>query len=184
MLLALLALFSLTLLPLSADATASDNYLEWRQYEEEWNESPAWSGGYSSFLRNSGCWVTSISILLRQYGLVSSSVDEFNPWICCGILAEHDALLGSGDMVLSRVGDAFPGFSYAGGVDYSVETLREKLHEHYACAVLVNHGGHMVAVRGVLEDDTVVIADPASDATTLDQFGGSETEILCFGPLQ
>jgi len=101
----------------------------------------------------------------------------------CGILAEHGALLNSGDMVLSQLGSAFPGFSYAGDCDYSLENLREKLAAGYACAILVNYGGHMVAVRSVLEDDTVVIMDPASDRTSLDEYGGSATSILYFGPV-
>ena len=184
LLLALATMIScVTLLPASADALAGSDYTQWRQDDPEWNETAAWSGGWSSFLASSGCWVTSISMLLRQYGLVSSDVDEFNPWICCGILAEHGALLDSGDMVLSQLGEAFPGFDYVGDYSYSVDTLREKLSEGYACSILVNYGGHMVAVRGVLEDDTVVVMDPGSDCTELDDFGGSAVTILCFGPV-
>ena len=167
-----------------AAALASDDYTQWKQGDEEWNESPAWPGGWSSFLSSGGCWVTSISMLLRQYGLVSGDVDEFNPWICCGILAENGALNGNGDMVLSRLGDAFPGFSYVGDCDYSLEALKEKLAEGYACSVLVNYGGHMVAVRGILEDGTVVVMDPGSDRTTLDEFGDSAVTIMYFGPVR
>ena len=184
LLLALLtAVACLVCLPGEAAALASNDYVQWRQDDPEWNSSPAWPGGWTGFLAKSGCWVTSISMLLRQYGFVSGNMDEFNPWICCGILAEHGALNGNGDMVLSLVGAAFPGFDYAGDCSYSLEALREKLFEGYACAILVNDGGHMVAVRGVLEDGTVVIMDPGSDRVTLDEYGDSAATIIYFGPV-
>ncbi len=166
-----------------ADALASDDYTLWRQYDPEWNESPAWPGGWSSFMGNSGCWVTSVAMLLRHYGVVEGDVDEFNPWICCGELYAAGALTGGGDMVLGMVGEAYPGFDCAGSYSYSFDRLQELYDEGYACSVLINGGRHMVAVKAVLEDGTVEIMDPASDMTTLAECSGVTT-IYCFGPIE
>lgn len=166
-----------------ADALASDDYSQWRQADDEWNESAAWPGGWSSFIRNSGCWVTSVSMLLRHYGVVEGDVEEFNPWICAGELYAAGALLGNGDMVLSMVGSAYPGFDYAGEYSYSFSRLQQLYEDGYACAVLINGGRHMVAVKSVSDDGTVEIMDPASDKATLAECSGVTT-IYCFGPIE
>ena len=182
--LALCALLSVTpLMRTGADALASDDYTQWKQDDAEWNSAAAWSGSYAGFLAKSGCWITSISMLLRQYGLVSEDVDEFNPWICAGTMFSAGALTGGGLTVLGMVGEAFPGFDYAGTYSYSFDRLRELFGEGYACALLVRGGGHMVAVKDVLDDGTVEILDPGWDYTTLAEWGGA-TEIIAFGPIE
>lgn len=178
---ACLALACVTVPAVRADALASDDYTQWKQGDAEWNQSAAWPGSYAGYIANSGCWITSISMLLRQCGFVSEDVDEFNPWICAGQLYSAGALTGGGLMVLSMVGSAYSGFDYAGSYTYSYDKLAELLDEGYACALLVKGGGHMVAVRGILEDGTVMIMDPGWDYTTLDEWGGA-TEIITFGP--
>lgn len=180
----LLALVTLTAaLAVPAGAVYSDDYAQWKQGDPEWNEAPAWSGSYTTFLANSGCWVTSVSMLLRHYGVVDGDVEDFNPWICAGELAAGGALLNSGDMVLSQVGSVYPGFDCAGEYGFSYDRLYELFDGGYACAVLINGGGHMVAVKDILSDGTVEIMDPGSDKTTLDQCSGL-AEIICFGPVE
>ena len=171
------------LMSAGADALASDDYTQWKQSDEEWNSSAAWSGSYAGFIADSGCWITTISMLLRQYGLVSKDVDEFNPWICAGEMYSAGALTGGGLTVLSKVGTAFPGFDHAGTYTYSFSLLRELFDEGYACALLVRGGGHMVAVQDVLDDGTVKILDPGWDYTELSQWGGA-TQIIAFGPIE
>ena len=133
-------------------------------------------------MRNSGCWVTSVAMLLRHYGAASEDPEVFNPFICCGELYAAGALTGGGDMVLRRVGEAYPGFDYAGEWSYSLDRLRELYDGGYACAVLINGGRHMVAVTAVGEDGTVEILDPASDKTSLSECSGVTT-IYAFGPV-
>lgn len=169
-------------LTVPADALASDDYTLWRQGDPEWNEAPAWSGGWSSFIQSSGCWVTSISMLLRHYGVETGDVNDFNPWIFCNELAAAGGITGSGDMRLSVIETVYPEFAYAGEYSYSHETLKELFDEGYACAVLINGGGHMVAVKNVTEDDAEIM-DPASDKTLLSECSGVTT-IYCFGPFE
>ena len=180
LLLAVIALAGCLTVP--AAALASDDYTEWRQGDPEWNETPAWSGGWSSFIQNSGCWVTSIAMLLRHYGVETGDVSEFNPWIFCNELAAAGGITGSGDMRLSVIEEVYPEFAYAGEYAYSHEKLLELFDAGYACAVLINGGGHMVAVKYVTEDDAEIM-DPASDAELLSECGGVTT-IYCFGPLE
>ena len=164
-----------------AGALASDDYTQWKQADEEWNETAPWTGTSAGFMARSGCWITSVSMLLRQYGLVSEDLEEFNPWICAGELYAAGALTWSGDMVLRNVDAAYPGFHYVGTYGYSFSLLQELFEEGYACALLVKGGGHMVAVRDVLEDGTVEIMDPGWEHTTLSEWGGA-TEIVVFDP--
>ena len=171
------------LLNTGADALASDDYTQWKQSDAEWNTAAAWPGSYAGFLADSGCWITSISMLLRQYGLVSEDVWEFNPWVCAGEMYGAGALTGGGLTVLGMVGTAFPGFDYAGTYTYSFGTLKELFDAGYACALLVKGGGYMVAVRNVRIDGTVEILDPGWDYTLLSQWGGA-TEIIAFGPIE
>ena len=171
------------LLAVRAEALASDDYTQWKQGDPEWNESAPWSGIYTRFMANAGCWITALSMLLRHYGFVSESVDEFNPVICAQELRAAGALTGGGDMVLRMVDTAYPGFVYAGSYDYSEATLSELFAEGYACALLVRGGRHMVAVKDVLEDGTVEIMDPGWAYTTLSEWGGA-SEIIVFGPIE
>lgn len=82
----LLALLMLvTMLPVTAMATASNDYTQWRQSDSEWNQEEAWPASQypnasMRWMRQAGCLVTSVAMLLRHYNVVvTSDVNAFNP---------------------------------------------------------------------------------------------------------
>lgn len=172
----LVLLMVLSLVPTVAFATASNDYTQWKQYDSEWNQSEAWPASqYPSatyrWMRQAGCYVTSIAMLLRHYNVVTdSNVKNFNPWICNTELGKVGALDAAADMVAANISKAYPGFAYAGSTTYSASTLVSLYNKGYACVVAVNGYGHYVAVKTANSTDNIVIMDPGSESSSLSRY--------------
>ena len=168
-------LMVVTMLPVTAMATASNDYTQWRQGDSEWNQQEAWPasqypGASMRWMRQAGCLVTSISMLLRHYNVVvTSDVNSFNPWICNNALKAAGAFTSSADMYWDGVRKAYPGFVYVGSAAYSREKLASLYSQGYACVVGVNGNGHYVAVRSA-DSSGAVIMDPGWGYTSLSSF--------------
>ena len=168
-------LMMVTMLPVTAMATASNDYTQWRQGDSEWNQQEAWPasqypGASMRWMRQAGCLVTSISMLLRHYNVVvTSDVNSFNPWICNNALKAAGAFTSSADMYWDGVRKAYPGFVYVGSAAYSREKLASLYSQGYACVVGVNGNGHYVAVRSA-DSSGAVIMDPGWGYTSLSNF--------------
>ena len=166
----------------SALAAEPDDYRSWKQYDPEWNQNEAWPASqypHASLhkLSQGGCLVTSIAMLLRQYRVVSQDPEVFNPWICNETLKQAGAFTNAADLIWDKVGDAFPGFHYAGQMDYSQESLKKLLNDGYACVLQVNGSGgymHYVAADAIL-DGSVFILDPGSQRSMLSEYAGAHT---------
>lgn len=171
-----------TMLPqvfVEAEAAAVDDYTQWKQYDAEWNQNQAWTKSHYPnatlfYMRDGGCLVTSIAMLLRHYNvIVSSDVDVFNPWICNEALKAAGAFDSAADLYFGRVENAYPGMKYIGSMGYSLENLNDLYNAGYACVIKVNGSGgyyHFVAVRSI-SGDNVSIMDPGSGATSLSAYG-------------
>ena len=71
-------LMVVTMLPVTAMATASNDYTQWRQGDSEWNQEEAWPASQypnasMRWMRQAGCLVTSVAMLLRHYNVVVTS---------------------------------------------------------------------------------------------------------------
>ncbi len=173
----LLAMMMLvTLVPTAAFATASNDYTQWKQYDSEWNQSEAWPASqYPNatyrWMRQAGCYVTTIAILLRHYNVVTDSdVNNFNPWICNTELGKAGALNSAADLIAGNISKAYPGFVYAGTVAYSASTLVSLYKQGYACVVAVKGYGHYVAVKSANSTDSIEIMDPGAANTSLSYY--------------
>ena len=168
-------LMVVTMLPVTAMATASNDYTQWRQGDSEWNQQEAWPasqypGASMRWMRQAGCLVTSISMLLRHYNVVvTSDVNSFNPWICNNALKAAGAFTSSADMYWDGVRKAYPGFVYVGSAAYSREKLASLYSQGYACVVGVNGNGHYVAVK-YADSSGATIMDPGWGYTSLSSF--------------
>ena len=164
-------------MPVSARATASNDYTQWKQYDSEWNQSEAWPASqYPNatyrWMKEAGCYVTTIAILLRHYNVVSDGdVNHFNPWICNTALGNVGALNSAADMVPANISKAYPGFVYQGSVGYSASQLVSLYNQGYACVVAVNGYGHYVAVRSATDTGNIVIMDPGASSSSLSRYG-------------
>ena len=177
----LLALVMLaTLLPTNAFAVASNDYTQWRQSDPEWNQAEAWPASQypnasMRWMRNAGCLVTSVAMLLRHYGVVTTTdVNSFNPWICNNALKAAGAFTSAADMYWDGVKKAYPGFVYVGQKSYSKATLASLYSQGYACIVGVNNNGHYVAVKSA-NSSGAVIMDPGWGYTSLSSFSSVNT---------
>ena len=169
----------LSLVPSSAFATASNDYTQWKQFDPEWNQTEAWPASRypdatMRWMKEAGCAVTSVSMLLRHYNVVTdSNVNNFNPWICNTALGNAGALNSAADIVWGNISNAYPGFVFMNIVSYSAETLVSLYNQGYACIVGVNYNSHYVAVRSATNTSNIVIMDPGkSNNTSLSAYGG------------
>ena len=134
-------LMVVTMLPVTAMATASNDYTQWRQGDSEWNQEEAWPASQypnasMRWMRQAGCLVTSVAMLLRHYNVVvTSDVNAFNPWICNNALKAAGAFTSGADMYWDGVRKAYPGFVYKGSATYSKATLASLYSQGYACIV-------------------------------------------------
>lgn len=159
---------------------ASNDYTTWKQYDSAWSSATPWPNASIPTFGGAGCYITSVAILLRHYNVVTEAdVNRFNPLICNNRLMEVGAVDSAGDMHPYEIEKAYPGFSYVGTKDYSLENLRSLLNEGYACIVAVNNYGHYVAIRSVSGSE-VIMMDPGSAATNLTGKYGTQNAIIYF----
>lgn len=174
-LLSLVILFSTVLLvPNDAyayyvSASATNDYTTWKQTSSTWGEATPWPNADRPKFGDAGCWITSVAILLRHYGVVNESdVNKFNPLICNNQLMKYDVIDTAGDWHnLDKMSSAYPGFSYVGEKGYSFSTLKSLYEQGYACIVHeTREEGHYVAVKSV-SSSGVVVMDPGCNTTNL-----------------
>ena len=154
---------------------ASNDYTTWRQSDSAWNQSVAWPASQypaatMRYMREAGCLVTSIAMLLRQYNVVTdSNVNNFNPWKCNEALKSAGAFNSAADLIWGSISKAYPGFQYAGNAGYSASTLYDLYSRGYACIVAVNGYGHYVAVKSATSSASVIM-DPGWGYSSLSSF--------------
>lgn len=172
----LVLLLLVSILPFSGMETAAyydtgyatSDYTNWKQTSTQWASASPWPGTSSKF-GDVGCYITSVAILLRHYGVVSDSdLNLFNPLICNDALMAVGAITDEADLIPSAISRAYPGFVYAGTRSYSLDTLKSLMDSGYACIVqnVKNGGSHFIAIRSV-SGSTVTMMDPGSSSTNL-----------------
>ena len=162
-----------------ASAAASDDYTKWKQYDSAWNRQEAWPyneypNASMRYMKQAGCAVTSVAMLLRHYNVITdSNVNNFNPWVCNENLKNVGAFTSAADLRWADVSNAYPGFEYAGQTtSFSQSKLYDLYSQGYACLVNVNYkgSGHYVAVQSATSSGATIM-DPGSSATSLSSYG-------------
>ena len=148
-------------------AAATNDYTTWKQTSSTWGDATPWPNASIPKFGDAGCWITSVAILLRHYGVVTdSNVNTFNPLICNNRLMSYGIVNNQGDFCnLQNMRNAYPGFEYVGTKNYSFSNLKSLYDQGYACIVHETRG-HYVAVRSV-SSSSVVIMDPGYSTTSL-----------------
>lgn len=149
---------------IEANAAAVNDYKQWKQGDAEWNRSEAWpksqfpNASYR-YMRDAGCLVTSIAILLRHHNVISdNNVNNINPWICNESLKKVGAFTDAADLYYGRVTWAYPNLKYQGSMPYSYSNIKSLYEQGYACTIKV-YNWHFVALNNVV-GNTVNIFDP------------------------
>lgn len=175
MILSVSLIFSCMIIASPLASAASNDYSTWRQSDPEWNKAEAWPASQypnatMRYMRQAGCLVTSVAMLLRHYNVVNdSNVKTFNPWVCNEKLKSAGSFNSAADLIWEKVGNAFSGFRYAGVATYSTSKLHELYKQGYACIVGVNNNGHFVAVKSASASGSVIM-DPGNGYTSLSSF--------------
>lgn len=167
-------------LAVGAGAAAVDDYTQWKQYDPAWNQTEAWPAAqYPNAslhtMREAGCLVTSIAMLLRHHNVVMEDGSSFNPGICCDKMKEAGVFNNAADIVFERVAWAYPGFAFAGIKSYSFSKLKELFEDGYACILQVNGSNgyyHYVAVQNIVGSD-VYLMNPGAANSTLAELGAA-----------
>lgn len=175
-------------LSVGVSAAAVDDYTQWKQWDAEWNETPAWPADQFPYatlhnMSDAGCLVTAIAMLMRQHNVVTGDVTTFNPRICCDRLKEAGAFDNSGGLIFEKVALAYPGFVFQGFREYSLATLKTLFDSGYACILKVNGTGgyfHYVAVHDI-QDNNVLVLNPGANTSSLAELGVAY-EIIVYEP--
>lgn len=146
-------------------------FVFWRQKNEPWSNIQ--KGNPGGTIGKIGCLVTSISMLIEKSG-VNNTIIPFNPGTFVEALNKNNGFDEKGNLQYSAINKVVLNFEYIGRIELKGKTQNEKYNKikeyqdkgyYISVEVKENTGQHWVAVLNV--DNTITIADPASDGTSL-----------------
>lgn len=153
---------------------SSGPYANWKQYEGAWVSVPIGASGKT--IKNIGCLVTSISMLVAKSGQPTTITGDFNPGTFVQALNSNNGFTGSGALIWSTVTKIVPSFKYQGFVSVSgfskeakINKLKELLsnkNNYVVAEVKGDSGEHWVAIDGI-SDGNIVMMDPGSPSSDL-----------------
>ena len=147
-------------------------YASWKQYEGPWTTIQLGNSGQN--IRQIGCLVTSVSMLIAKSG-VDTVIDDFNPGTFVEHLNRNGGFAGGGNFVWSSVSTAAPTFTYQNQISiagYSrqqkLNTISELLNQGYYVVAEVkgNTGQHWVAIDAIAGQN-IIMMDPGSASTDM-----------------
>ena len=151
---------------------SSGPYASWKQYEGPWTTVPMGNSGKN--IRQIGCLVTSISMLVAKSG-VPTVINDFNPGTFVQFLNNNGGFVSGGNYVWATVSKAAPSFQFVGRAYVSgytknqkLKTLTDLMNQGYYVVAEVkgNTGQHRVAVDAIA-GQTIIMMDPGSSSTDM-----------------
>ncbi len=146
-------------------------FVFWRQKNAPWSNIQIGNSGKN--IGNIGCLATSISILIEKSG-VNNTIIPFNPGTFVEALNKNGGFDEKGNLQYTAINKVIPNFEFVGRIDLKGKTQNEKFSKikeyqdkgyYISVEVKGKTGQHWVAVLNV--DNTITMADPASDGTSL-----------------
>lgn len=157
---------------MSCGQASSGPYASWKQYEGPWTNIPMGNSGKN--IRQIGCLVTSVSILVAKSG-VPTVLNEFNPGTFVQFLNQNGGFVSGGNFVWASVSKAAPTFRHVGrsyvlgySRDQKLKTLADLISQGYYVVAEVkgNTGQHWVAIDAIA-GQTIIMMDPGSSSTDM-----------------
>lgn len=150
-------------------SAATGEYLTWKQSDPRWADIRL--GGSWETIRQSGCAVTSVAMLLVKSGNFDETT--INPGTLCEFLTNNGGLDRSACIYWGKVSQLCPSFTFEGtGLLYGT-TAEEKAAEYksyldqgYYLVADVKYSGHWVAIDRV-ENGVVYSIDPAAGTSNV-----------------
>lgn len=156
----------------STQGSTTGEFTNWKQYD------PAWAtvniGNSGKTIKNIGCTVTSISMLIAKSG-VPTNIENFNPGTFVQALNNNNGFTSGGALYWSVVSKIIPNFEYQGQKHVAGKSKSEKLQQlnellnngYFVTAeVKGNTGQHWVAVDNI-SGENINMFDPASTSTDM-----------------
>lgn len=152
----------------------SGEYTNWRQYDSSWANVRI--GNTSSTIKDIGCLVTSVAILIKKAG-VSSSIKPFNPGTFVEALNKNGGFDEFGNLQYAAISKVVPNFKFVGKVNLNGKTRQEKfslIKQYFESGYFitievkgaVDGNQHWVAIVGINAND-IIMVDPGSNQTNL-----------------
>ena len=152
----------------------SGEYTNWRQYDSSWANVRI--GNTSSTIKDIGCLVTSVAILIKKAG-VSSSINPFNPGTFVEALNKNGGFDEFGNLQYATISKVVPNFKFVGKVNLNGKTRQEKfslIKQYFELGYFitievkgaVDGNQHWVAIVGINAND-IIMVDPGSNQTNL-----------------
>lgn len=147
----------------SGGSNASDP--QWKQYDSKWGSNVM----QTKTIKQVGCLMTSVSILLKMTGLTDSN---FNPAVMNSYLKSHGGYVNGNNFVWASTDGYVSGWKHVGSATLSgtnstkMSKIKSSIQSGYYVTVCVKNGGHWVAVTGY-DDNDITMSDPASNSTGL-----------------
>ncbi len=153
---------------------STGEFSKWKQYEGEWASVPMGNSGQT--VKDIGCFVTSIAILIAKSG-VPTNLNPFNPKTFVEYMNKIGGFDSGGSFAqMSNVSKVAPTFRYQGRDDilsYTKEKKFERIKQivttpglYAMVEVKGNTGQHWVAIDTISGND-ILMMDPGSRATNL-----------------
>lgn len=138
---------------------------QWKQYDSKWGSNVM----QTKTIKQVGCLMTSVSILLKMTGLTDSN---FNPAVMNSYLKSHGGYVNGNNFVWASTDGYVAGWRHIGSATLSgtnstkMSKIKNYIQNGYYVTVCVKNGGHWVAVTGY-DDNDITMSDPASNSTGL-----------------
>ena len=166
---------------------SSGDFAGWKQYEGPWVDVQL--GGSGKTIKQIGCLVTSVSMLIAKSG-VQTNISDFNPGTFVEFLNSHGGFVSGGNFVWGVATQAAPSFKYQGQISVAGMSREQKLSKikeltsqqgvYVVAEVKGNTGQHWVAIDSV-SGNTVNMMDPGSSSTDMwGQYNWANTSTLAY----
>lgn len=139
-------------------------YKDWKQMDPRWADIHLGSDGDT--VKNIGCLVTSVAILIADSGLREAG-EDFNPGTFAQSLSNNNGFTG-GALIWATVEKVVPGFkvenvwiSLTGNEREKINAIKNYISQGFKIVVRVVTSQHWVAVDDI-EGDIIYMNDPAS----------------------
>ena len=170
----------------SSQGSTTGEFTNWKQYD------PAWAtvniGNSGKTIKNIGCTVTSISMLIAKSG-VPTNIENFNPGTFVQALNNNNGFTSGGALYWYTVSKIIPNFEYQGQKSVAGKSRAEKLQQlnellnngYFVTAeVKGNTGQHWVAVDNI-SGENINMFDPASTSTDMwSQYNWANTSTYAY----
>lgn len=165
---------------------STGEFANWKQYEGPWTGVQI--GGSGQTIKQIGCLVTSVAMLIAKSG-EETTISDFNPGTFVEFLNSNGGFSG-GNFVWHVASKVVPSFKYQGQIVVSGMSRENKLAKikeltsqegvYVVAEVKGNTGQHWVAIDSV-SGDTINMMDPGSSSTDMwGQYNWANTSTLAY----